>query len=193
MSLFFETIRVENSTIHNAPYHNARLNRTIRENFSLCTDYAIRDYITPPQKQGIFRCKLLYDTEVHEVTLTPYRRRNYRSLRCIDAEIDYRYKSADRKEIDRLYDLRGECDDIIIVKEGLLTDTSIANIALFDGLHWYTPKTPLLRGTFRASLLSEKRLKTKDIDPKSLEKYTKFAIMNAMTGFYQLKDITFQF
>ncbi|MBS6477374.1 MAG: glutamine-hydrolyzing GMP synthase, partial [Firmicutes bacterium] len=28
----------------------------------------------------------------------------------------------------------------------LLTDTSIANIALFDGKHWHTPQSPLLKG-----------------------------------------------
>ena len=191
MSLFFETIKVENGEIKNTPFHNARLNRTIRQNFSLCPHYDICDYITPSQEQGIFRCKLIYDTEVHEVTLTPYRKRSYRNFRCIDADIDYPYKSTDRSAIDQLFAQRGECDDIIIVRDGLLTDTSIANVALFDGLHWYTPKTPLLEGTFRASLLAENHIKTKDLDRRSLQKCTKFAIMNAMTGFYQLKDITF--
>ena len=193
MSPFFETVKIENGEIKNAPFHNARLNRTIRQNFSLCPNYDIRDYITPPKERGIFRCKIIYDTEVHEVTLTPYQKKVYQSFRCIDAEITYPYKSTDRSAIDRLFAQRGECDDIIIVRDGLLTDTSIANIALFDGLHWYTPETPLLEGTFRASLLAENRIKTKDLDRKSLQKCTKFAIMNAMTGFYQLKDITFSF
>ena len=191
MSPFFETVKIENGEIKNAPFHNARLNRTIRQNFSLCPNYDIRDYITPPKEQGIFRCKIIYDTEVYEVTLTPYQKRVYQSFRCIDADIAYPYKSTDRSAIDRLFAQRGECDDIIIVRDGLLTDTSIANIALFDGLHWYTPETPLLEGTFRASLLTGNSIKTKDLDRKSLQKCTKFAIMNAMTGFYQLKDITF--
>ena len=191
MSPFFETVKIENGEIKNAPFHNARLNHTIRQNFSLCANYDISDYITPPREQGIFRCKMIYDTEVHEVTLAPYQKKTYQSFRCIDADIDYPYKSTDRSAIDRLFAQRGECDDIIIVRDGLLTDTAIANIALFDGLHWYTPRTPLLEGTLRASLLADNSIKTKDLDRKSLQKCTKFAIMNAMTGFYQLKDITF--
>jgi len=193
MSLFFETVKIENGEIQNTHFHNARLNRTIRQNFSLCTNYDIRDYITPPREKGIFRCKIIYNSEVHEVTLTPYQKRAYQSFRCIDADIDYPYKSTDRSALDRLFALRGKCDDIIIIRDGLLTDTSIANIALFDGLYWYTPEKPLLEGTLRASLLTDNRIKTKNLDRKSLQKCTKFAIMNAMTGFYQLKDITFSF
>jgi 4-amino-4-deoxychorismate lyase len=195
MSLFFETIKIENATVQNSYYHNQRLNRTIKENFSLCPNYDIKDYIAiePYHEKGIFRCKLLYDTEIRKVTITPYKRREYNSFYCIESDMTYRYKSTDRSAIDTLYSQRESCDDIIILKDGLLTDTSIANIALFDGLHWYTPNTPLLEGTLRASLLAEKKIKTKDLDRKSLQKCTKFAIMNAMTGFYQLKDITFKF
>ena len=193
MSLFFETIKIQNGKICNAAYHNQRLNRTIRENFSLCPDYNILDYITPPPDKGVFRSKLIYDTEVREVTITPYQRRSYNALYCIESDISYPYKSTDRSVIENLFAQKKNCDDILILHDGLLTDTSIANIALFNGLHWYTPDTPLLEGTFRASLLAEKKIKTKALDLKSLQNCTKFAIMNAMTGFYQLKNITFKF
>ena len=39
-----------------------------------------------------------------------------------------------------------EQDEILITRNGLLTDTSIANIALFNGKEWHTPKHPLLKG-----------------------------------------------
>ena len=44
-------------------------------------------------------------------------------------EADYRYKSADRSLLDRLFALRGAADDVLIVRRGLITDTSIANVA----------------------------------------------------------------
>ncbi len=193
MSPFFETIRIEDGKICHTRYHNKRLNKTIRENFSLCPQYDIRDFIKPPESKGVFRCRLTYDTTVLDVAITPYRFRRYSAFRLIDSDIDYPYKSTDRSGIEALFAQRGECDDIIIVRDRLLSDTSIANIALFDGLHWYTPQNPLLEGTLRASLLDAQKIKTKHLDRKSLQKCTKFAIMNAMTGFYQLKDITFKF
>ena len=53
------------------------------------------------------------------------------------------------------------------MKQGLLTDTSIANIALSDGTHWYTPAHPLLKGTKRAALLEEGILQEKISDRKT--------------------------
>ena len=192
MSLFFETIRIQNRIIHNRTYHNARLNRTISEIFGIMRAYDIAEYITLPADDAIYRCKLVCDTQIRDVTLTPYTPRSYRSFQCIEADISYPCKALERTTIDSLFARRGDADDIIIVKEGLLTDTSIANIALYDGLVWYTPASPLLEGTMRASLLDQKRLKPKALTPKDLQKCVGFAIMNAMTGFYQLKNITFR-
>jgi len=195
MSLFFETIRIENGIPQHLHYHNLRLNRTIRENFSLSPRYDLHDFlqVPPDAEKGTYRCKICYDTEIREITFTPYRRRNYRALRILDADIDYRYKSCDRSALETLYNRRGDCDDVLIVKHGLLCDTTIANIALYDGLRWYTPKTALLEGTTRARLLEEGLLQTTDLTADDLRKCTKFALMNAMTGFYQLKNITFKF
>jgi len=193
MSLFFETIRIEGRKIHNTKYHNHRLNETIAANFGIKTVYEIRDHITLPEDDRLYKCKLIYDTKIRSVTISPYHRKCYRSIRCIDADIAYPFKSTDRSAIERLFEARGESDEILIVREGLLTDTSIANIALFDGLQWYTPATPLLPGTMRASLLESGLLKTADLTRTSLRKATKFALMNAMTGFYQLKNIILKY
>jgi hypothetical protein len=45
---------------------------------------------------------------------------------------------------------RGNADEIIIVRNGLLSDTSYSNIALFDGTMWVTPKTHLSTDTLSA-------------------------------------------
>ena len=50
--------------------------------------------------------------------------------------------------------MRGACDEILIIKDGHITDTSISNIVfrLPDGW-WLTPFTPLLKGIMRTYLL----------------------------------------
>lgn len=35
-----------------------------------------------------------------------------------------------------------EQDEILITRMAMLIDTSIANIALFNGKEWHTPQTP---------------------------------------------------
>ena len=73
------------------------------------------------------------------------------------------------------------------MKQGLLTDTSIANIALSDGTHWYTPAHPLLKGTKRAALLEEGILQEKDIRPEDLPSFSTVRLFNAMIDWGELE------
>ena len=96
--------------------------------------------------------------------------------------IEYRHKYADRSCIEHL--MTGiPADDILIVREGLVTDTSYANIAFFDGAHWLTPSSPLLPGTARARLLDEGRIHPEEIRIADLGRFSMVVLMNAMLGF----------
>ena len=125
---------------------------------------------------------------IEDVSYSPYTMRHVHSLALIQADhIDYTYKSTGREPLNRLFALRGACDDILIVKQGLLTDTSIANIALSDGTHWYTPAHPLLKGTKRAALLEEGILQEKDIRPEDLPSFSTVRLFNAMIDWGELE------
>ena len=101
----------------------------------------------------------------------------------MEADISYEHKYLDRTALETLLaDAKG-CDEILITREGLLKDTSIANIALRQRGVWYTPATPLLPGTTRARLLREGRLIPREIHTDDLAQYDGFALMNAMIGF----------
>lgn len=79
-----------------------------------------------------------------------------------------------------LYEQRGTCDDIMIVKNGCITDSYNANLIFFDGRLWWTPDTPLLAGTQRARLLDEKRIFPRRIMPGDLVQFEKAGLINAM-------------
>ena len=73
-------------------------------------------------------------------------------------------------------------------KNGLITDTSIANIAIeIDGI-WFTPKTPLLYGTTRQRYLDNSKLKELDISIEMLQSANKIGLLNAMIDFDVLDD-----
>ncbi len=75
------------------------------------------------------------------------------------------------------------CDDIIMVNNGLLTDTSYANIALFDGKTWFTPRKPYLYGSHRDFLLDNGKITEKDIPANEIFNYQKIRIFNALIEF----------
>jgi 4-amino-4-deoxychorismate lyase len=94
--------------------------------------------------------------------------------------VDYRYKYADRKKLQDLYTQRGDADDVLLIKNGLITDTSYANIVFRKGKGWFTPELPLLPGTRRAFYLSQERIETLPIRPEMLPEFDEAHLINAM-------------
>jgi len=190
--LFFETLKVQNQTIHNLDEHNYRLNQTILKNFGKNPKINLKNFIAPPKDSKLYRCKVIYDTEIKSVDFYPYTQKNIKSFKIIPSKIKYNFKYADRSSIDALYSKRGKADEILLIDEDeRLKDTSIANIALkIDGI-WLTPSKPLLRGTQRAKLLKDGSLHEKELFLKDIEKIESFAIINAMIGFITIKDPKF--
>lgn len=175
---YFETVRCEDFEVFNLPYHNKRIARTIGKNLNL------QEYITPSSKQ-LQRCKVIYDKdEILDVEYFLYQKREIGSFKIVfDDTIDYSKKYLNREKLDYLSSKKGDCDDIIIVKNGIVTDTSIANIAiLYDGL-WITSKNCLLSGTTKDRLLESRTIFEKDITLNMLQNSSKIAIMNAMIDF----------
>ena len=106
-------------------------------------------------------------------------------------DIEYSHKSTCRDEIDELFSQRDECDDILIIKDLLVCDTSIANIAFYRDGSWITPKRPLLKGTTRARLIDEGRIVEADIKVQELREFSKVALLNAMIDFDVLERCEF--
>lgn len=194
-SKFLETIKIDNGSPTHLPYHQKRFDRVL-EHFGIAKKPLLVNLIHPP-KEGLFRCRIVYDVtdlEAIEVCYIPYEKRVIRSLRFVEDEtLEYRFKYLDRTRIDTLFSQRGSCDDIVIVQKGLVRDTSIANIAVFKNGKWLTPKEPLLCGTTRARLLERKVLFEADITPKELWHAEKIALMNAMVDFDILQECRFEF
>ncbi|MDD2952713.1 MAG: aminotransferase class IV family protein [Parabacteroides sp.] len=181
---FVETIRIEEGRIHNLPYHNARMNRTRRDLFGAREEIDLADYIHPEPYRERTKCRVEYAREVLRVEYAPYHMRPVRSLRLVACEgIDYSYKSTDRQCLNDLFAQRAGRDDILVVRDGLLTDTSICNVALWDGTSWITPARPLLCGTTRACLLDRGLIRAGDIPAGDLSGYTRIRMFNALIGF----------
>lgn len=175
---YFETIKCEDFEVFNLEYHNKRVANTIGLNINL------QEYIYPISHE-LLRCKVIYDKNgIIDVTYFPYKKREITSFKIVNCdEIDYSKKYLDREKLDNLFDKKDDCDEIIIIKEGIVTDTSIANIAIFYQGNWITSKQCLLKGTVRNRLLEEKRLIEKDINLPMLQSASKIALMNAMIDF----------
>jgi len=175
---YLETIKALDGELYNLKYHQRRLDETVKN-----SNIILKDVLTPPSA-GLFRCRVVYDGKNYEVTYHPYKKKNIKTLKLVfDDDLSYSKKYYDRNRIDTLLRQKSSCDDILIVKNGLITDTSIANIAFKYKNNWITPKKPLLEGTTRARLLERHKILEEDISIKDLENFNQVALMNAMIDF----------
>ena len=188
MPLILETIKIENAEVFNLSYHQKRFEKSQKDLFNTQTAIALSSLIKPPL-EGVYRCRILYDETVRSVEYLPYKGKPIHTLKIVSSNISYPYKYADRDALDKLLEDNPEADDVIIEKEGFITDTSIANLAFYDGEQWFTPKKPLLEGTLRAKLLDEGFLQTREIKSSEISHYKKVALMNAMIGFKIINPI----
>lgn len=180
---FLETIRVEDGTIKNLEHHQRRYEQTLKA-LSTLKPQKLEDFIKAP-KDGLFRCRLVYciDSSDIFVEYIEYKKRDIKRLKLIESDISYPFKALDRTSLDKLFAQRGECDDILIIKDGLVLDTTIANIAFFDGKSWITPHKPLLEGTTMGRYLELGYLTRAKIEVDKLINFKKVALLNAMIDF----------
>ena len=175
---FIETIKVKDGRFFDLEYHRRRMERTARRFFGTVPELPLDER---PSDGGLYKYRVEYGASVVKTSLSPYRFRYTGSLRLVDGTgTDYRFKSADRSGLDRLFGLRDGCDDVLIVSDGRLTDTSIANVVLYDGREYYTPARPLLRGTKRERLLAEGKIREAEIRATDLSAFERLFLINAM-------------
>lgn len=193
MSLLVETIRIENGRILNISFHNERVIRSLYNIYGLMTKTDLEKIIEIPESalEGIIKCRVLYDDKTASVEFLPYSFRQIRSLKMIISDdICYPYKYINRDKINLLFDRRGECDDILIVKCGKITDTSFSNVIFRDDEdNWVTPSSFLLPGSRRASLLHAGVIREAEIHFNDISKYTELKLINAMTGIEDMYGI----
>lgn len=179
--MLFETIRCENGMAQNLRYHEKRMLESSGQEFDL-------SFLKPPL-DGVYRCKLIYKDKIESVEFLQYVKKEIKTLKIVNANIDYSKKFLDRNAIEALSALRDGCDDILIVRDNKITDTSIANVAFLDkDGKWLTPKYPLLKGTMRQKLLDDGFLKEAEVSIDDICEFKKVAVINALRGFEPLGD-----
>jgi len=183
MCLFIETICYEQGRFQRIELHNERFNRTRNHFFGVQPELQLELFLSVPAdlKEKTVKCTVTYGTDIVRIDYNLYQIRPVNSLQMIvDNTIEYAFKYADRTKLNSLFNLRDQSDDILIIKNGLITDTSYANVIFKKDNKWYSPQNPLLKGTridryFRAGRVTPALLR-----PSDLPLFSEARIVNAM-------------
>jgi len=182
--LLLETVSIRDGAAEHIEYHNRRLNKSRKELWAIGESIDLSSVLTDLPLHGHHRCRILYGEKGIESTeYFPYTSREIDSIALVESGIDYRYKYADRTGLDALRELAPGWDEVLIVRDGLVTDTTIANIAFREEGRWITPAVPLLEGTTRQRLIDNGFLGCREISYGEIGGFDGVALMNAMVGF----------
>lgn len=178
---FIETIKVKDGAFYNLEWHQKRLSETVNHFYHKDISLNLsNEQIPPNMRGGLVKCRIIYADKILFVEFLPYTFKHISELevvRCDDIEYPFKYEN---REV--LNNLRTDKknSDILIIKHGLVTDTSFANVVFENESGLFTPRSYLLNGTKRQKLLYDKVIKEADIMARDIPKYSKLYLINAM-------------
>jgi len=186
-----ETIKVIDGIPQNLSYHQHRFEASYYKLYKELASIQLADVIQVPEEhqKGLVKLRFLYNQTDCFCQYDVYQPKQIHTLKLvIDNEIDYSLKWVNRKKLEALLLQKGKTDEILIVKNNRITDTSFTNIVFNDGKNWLTPQFPLLHGTARARLLNEGKISVADITPEDFQYFKSFKLINAMLDFEKGKE-----
>jgi len=132
-------------------------------------------------ENGTYKCRLIYDQQLRSIEYLPYVKRTIAQSLMVDAfDFTYPHKYLDRTFFDDLKIRFPQFDEIILYKDGLITDSCFSNLAFYDGTSWFTPENPLLPGTKRQQLLDQGKIQLAKININDLQQFQQVSFINAM-------------
>lgn len=166
-----ETIKIVDGKCLNMEYHCRRAGFAIPE-----------PTIADGFDHGVVKWRIVHgDGLPIESSMSHYVKPGISSLATVDASaVEYSQKYENRSDLNRLFALRGGCDDVLIIRDGMVSDTSFCNIVFENECGLFTPSTPLLRGTKRQKLIDEGLVSECPISARDISTYRRAYLINAM-------------
>ena len=179
--MFLETICILDGEVQNIEAHKKRMQETASYYRFVAPELPdIEALLTDGLRESKIKCRVCYHNDITSITFEKYIPRNIQSLKLINMFPDYAYKFSDRKVMDDLLKLRDGCDEILIIRNGLVTDTSYSNVVFNKDGEYFTPNFPLLNGTKRQKLIKDRVIKEIEIGVDSIKEYEHVWLINAL-------------
>lgn len=185
----FETIAVENLQAPHLANHQLRMDSSYLALFHKHNPINLSDlfhHLNIPN-EGLFKWRISYNQYQHKSEIALYQPRvvNRISFYHLPADFDYSLKYTERLMFETIKAKYPLVDDVVLVKNGLLTDSLISNlvIEMKNDSQLYTPSSPLLKGTHRKRLIESGKVVEREIRYDQLRDINSITFINAMCSF----------
>ena len=185
---FIESICFQHGEYQLIEYHQMRVNQTFEKFYPNARPVDLKDILPKIDFDERHKVRVVYSEDLINIEYSEYHPNEIMSLQVVQNDIiEYGYKFEDRQQLTDLYQKREWSDDIIIVKNQLITDSYYANIAFHDGVKWFTPKSYLLPGVKRQYLLEMGLISEIEISLADIHSFKKASLINAMLNLGEIE------
>jgi 4-amino-4-deoxychorismate lyase len=188
----FESIRLDPTGPTHLKQHLLRMQNTAQSLWQCQLDFPLlAQQIHEHCTDQLQKCRVLYNANEYHIECSAYQPKIIQQMKvAYDDVIDYHYKWTDRYCLTQHLKGLRPYTEVLICKQGLLSDTSYSNIALWNGEEWHTPAAPLFHGIKRKLLIEQGMILEKEINVQEIESYNKVALINAMLDLGDLEVST---
>ncbi len=181
MFRFLESICFKDGAYQLLDYHQLRVNTTFNHFYPDSPPPKLSNILPELSGEDKRKVRLRYDGKDHDISVNHYVPKPISKLRAVEsAKLEYSFKYLNRENLNELLNPEKENEDIIIVRDGQITDSSYSNLIFKQGDTWFTPNAYLLNGIKRQSLLDKKEIIEKEIRLQEVINYTEVGLINAM-------------
>lgn len=178
---FIETIKLIDGKIRNIEFHNARVQNTFMRFYPNHPPHDLSSILN--QFGGISNgnIRILYNSERLQFSMsTIFSSKTKHYMLLESPKLRYDYKYYDRLSLVLTQQQNDNHIEPVFCRNGMITDTSKANLIFREGRKWYTPDTFLLNGCMRQSLLSLGYIQSTPIHRSELYRFNSFKPINAL-------------
>lgn len=189
---YIETICLIDGKLRNLRFHNRRMNLTRKMIFGSLNFIDLQNCIQISEnfRTGKYKVRVLYTQDIIDIQIHKYQIVPIETLKAVEMRQDftYFYKSSQRQYFATLLN-EHNCNDLILMRNRVLTDTTYTNLIFFDGARWFSPKQCLLAGCMRQALLEEGKIELATIRLDDLKSFRSFKRINAMMNFDEAQEL----
>jgi 4-amino-4-deoxychorismate lyase len=186
MCLLIETLKISQGQIQNLVYHNRRFNKTQKDLFNTKHAIDLSQIIDVKQLKNnlVYKCRVIYNAQIQNIEFEVYVSKLINTVQLVTHNsIEYSFKYKNRTIFETLKN-EAQADEILIVKNGEITDFSFANVVFYTKDNKaFTPQSPLLKGTKRQFLIDMKLIAPLKIQISDLSNYRNLKPINALLDF----------
>lgn len=184
MTKFIESIKIENGIAHLLDLHQKRVDQTLDHFYKGSEYFSLSDALNKlqPLPDTISKCRIVYSDHIEQIEIAPYCKRSIKKLTIWENDtIDYTFKYLDRSQLtESISKTANPEEEIIIIKNGFVTDCSYANLVFENDEGFFTPSTYLLNGVKRQTLLTKGIIQEISITKSDLSRFQRIHLINAM-------------